>query len=353
MSRIVRYRFADYGEAFEPAPDTLVLDVGMKTVPGVIDHHQPDAEAECAASLAAKYPNLVLDHLAPAGQGESAGPLTMVTHRLPDFDALAAIYISLKVLDTGFVDGGLRKIAAYAKLVDSALLPKTLDLATTPYGLLRALFSGSKKSEEENNRDRVAEGLKFMRALHARAAQGFDLLEDERFLAGIDRYDRARRKVRGDYATYVSDLVRAREFGADLPAADGSSRRTSVNGLVITNPRSFLFKEWAHRDREHPSLGDGYSLIVSTFGEGGCSLGVDPTKGLNLRGLGARIEAREREKRAAGGYPPGAPWYEGNCALFDYRIIASPRGGTILTTAEIMDEVLAFGGGRFEKKRGG
>jgi hypothetical protein len=126
-----------------------------------------------------------------------------------------------------------------------------------------------------------------------------------------------------------------------------------VNGLVITNPRSFLFKEWAHRDREHPSLGDGYSLIVSTFGEGGCSLGVDPTKGLNLRGLGARIEAREREKRAAGGYPPGAPWYEGNCALFDYRIIASPRGGTILTTAEIMDEVLAFGGGRFEKKRGG
>jgi hypothetical protein len=352
MSRIVRYRFVDYGEPFEPAPDTLVLDVGMKTVPGVVDHHQPDAEPECAASLVAKYPGLVLDHLAPAGVSPSDEPLTIVTHRLPDFDSLAAIYISLKILETGRVDDGLLKIAAYTKLIDSALLPKTVDLAGTPHGLLRALFSGSKKSEEENNRDRLEEGLKLMRALHARASEGLDILEDEQMFAGIDRYDRARKKVRGDYTTYVSDLVRGRFFFADLPAADGSARRTTVNGLVVANPRSFLLKEWAHRDREHPSLGDGYSFIVSSFGEAGCSLGVDPGKGVNLRGLGARLEAREREKRAAAGRAAGRTWYEGNCPLFDYRIIVSPQGGTALTTAEVMEEVLAFGGGSFEKKQG-
>jgi hypothetical protein len=353
MSRIVRYRFVDYGEPFEPAPNTLVLDVGMKTVPGVIDHHQPDAEPECAASLAAKYPALVLDHLAPGNIPRASDePLTIVTHRLPDFDSLAAIYISLKILETGQVDDGLREIAAYAKLVDSAALPKTLDLAGTPYGLLRALFSGSKKSEEENNRDRLEEGLKFMRTLHARAAEGRGILEDERLFAGIDRYDRARQKVRGDYTTYLSDLVRSKEFRADLPAVDGASRRT-VNGLLVKNPRSFLLKEWAHRDREHPSLGDGFSFIVSNFGNASYGLGVDPEKGVNLRGLGARIEAKEREKRLVNGHFAGPPWYEGNCPLFDYRIIVSPQGGTVLTAAELMEEVLAFGDGHFEKKRGG
>jgi len=351
MTRVVRYRFVDYGEPFEPAPDTLVLDVGMKTVPGIIDHHQPDAEAECAASLAAKYPNLILDHLAPP-PGAEVKPVTIVTHRLPDFDALAAIYISLKVLETGGVDDGLKRLAAYTKLVDSALLPKTVDLASTPYGLLRAMFAGSRKTEEENNRDRVTEGLKFMRALHARANLGLDLVEDERLLAGIDRYDRARQKVRGDYGTYASDLVRAKRFAVELPEARGSGRRP-VDGLVVANARSFLFKEWAHRDREHPPLGDGFSFIVAAFGDGGCSLGVDPSKGLNLRGLGRRIDAREREKRAAGGLPAGAPWYDGNCPLFDFRIIASPRGGTALTIAEIMDEVLAYGHGRFANTKGG
>jgi len=352
VSRVVRYVFADYGLPFEPAPNTLVLDVGMRTVPGVIDHHQPDAEAECAASLVAKYPHLVLDHLAPEGAPESGEPLTIVTHRLPDFDSLAAIYIALKVLETRRVDAGLRALAAYTKMIDSALLPKSVDLAGTPYALLRAMFSGSKKSEEEIGRDRLQEGLRFMRALHARASEGKSLLEDERLFAGIDRYDLARRKVRGDYTTYLSDLTRSREFRVELPKSDGSGRKT-VNGVAVPQPRSFLLKEWAHRDREHPSFGDGYSLILSSFGEGGVGLGVDPHQGIHLRGLGPRIEARERAKREAGGLPPGPPWYEGNCPLFDYRIIVPPRGGTVLTAAEVLEEVLAFGNGELEKKRGG
>ncbi len=35
----IAYRFVNYGEDLDPEPDTLALDVGMKTVPGVIDHH--------------------------------------------------------------------------------------------------------------------------------------------------------------------------------------------------------------------------------------------------------------------------------------------------------------------------
>jgi len=59
----VTYQFVNYGEDLKPAKGVLVLDVGMKTVPGVIDHHHPEAEVECTASLIAKHPYLVLDHI--------------------------------------------------------------------------------------------------------------------------------------------------------------------------------------------------------------------------------------------------------------------------------------------------
>ncbi len=47
----VTYQFVNYGEDLRPAKGVLVLDVGMKTVPGVIDHHHSEAEVECTASF--------------------------------------------------------------------------------------------------------------------------------------------------------------------------------------------------------------------------------------------------------------------------------------------------------------
>ena len=38
--------------------------MGNQTVPGVIDHHQEGAPAECTATLIVQQPELVLDHLA-------------------------------------------------------------------------------------------------------------------------------------------------------------------------------------------------------------------------------------------------------------------------------------------------
>jgi hypothetical protein len=37
----VTYQFVNYGEVLKPVEDVLALDVGMKTIPGVIDHHHP------------------------------------------------------------------------------------------------------------------------------------------------------------------------------------------------------------------------------------------------------------------------------------------------------------------------
>ncbi len=158
----VSYKFVNYGEDLNPEENTIVLDVGMKTVPGVIDHHHPQAEAECTASLLVKYPYLVLDHI------KNPLSLQVITHRLPDFDAISSIFLTLKLIEKRAIDYSMEKIALYARMVDSASLPKEIDLSSTPYSILRALFSAIKKEEEESNFERVREGLKFMNFLYSK-----------------------------------------------------------------------------------------------------------------------------------------------------------------------------------------
>ncbi len=347
----VTFKFASYGECFEPAAGTLVLDVGMKTVPGIIDHHHPDAEPECTASLIIKHPHLVLDHIKPTSatdDASAAAPLTLITHRLPDFDSLASIFLALKLIETGRVDPSMEKIAAYTKLVDSASLPKNIDLSGTPYAILRALFSGSKKSEEEINRERIEEGLKFMRFLYARSEEGRDIAENRKLFAGIDRYERAGHKVEEDYFSYLADLGRGLIIRLRLPTVDQKERK-NVDGLVVANPRSFLVKEWARRDGEHSPLEEGFTFLMTNFGNSRFILGVDPEKGVNLRGLGTLLNEKEARKRKDMGQASGPAWYEGNCPFFNYRIIDTPQDGTTLVHREILDAILSFGEGDVQK----
>ncbi len=341
----VVYEFVPYGEHLDPRPGTIVLDVGMKTAPGVIDHHHPDAEPECTASLIAKYPRLVIDHVGPfcgATRKNGLPPLRVVTHRLPDFDALASIFLTLKLLEIQTIDPSMQKIARYTRLVDSASLPADIDLSATPYSILRALFAGVRREEAEINRMRVAEGLRFMQFLYSRAEEGYEIEENRTLFSGIDRYQRALRKVENDYFQYLGDFERAEKVALELPLANRPGNRR-VDGLIVLNPTSFLLKEWARRDRIHSPLGMGFSLLVTSFGGQRYILGVDPAKGVNLRGLGGRLNKKEEEKREAAGRDFIHRWYEGNCPFFNYRIIDSPQGGTILSHQDVLECLMAYG----------
>jgi hypothetical protein len=330
------FEFVPYGTQLEPQPGTIILDVGMRMVPGVIDHHHPEAEPECAASLVVKHPGLVLDHIRSA-----PATLRIITHRLPDFDALSASFLSLRLLELGRVNASMEKIGAYAKLVDSASLPGNIDLAATPYSILRALFAGAKRAEAEINESRAAEGLKLMRFLYAKAEEGYDILENRMLYAGIERYERAMRKVENDYFRYLDDLARSQKICLDLPFSKPLGRKT-VDGLVVKNPSSFLFKEWARRDIRESSLGEGFSFLLTNFGDERYILGVNPERGINLRGLGSRLNDLEARKRQAAGRPFPLRWYDGNCPFFDYRIIDSPQDGTLLAHREVVECLMEF-----------
>jgi hypothetical protein len=340
----VIYEFVPYGERFDPQPATIVLDVGMRTVPGVIDHHHPEAEPECTASLIAKHPELVLDYLglfrAPA-PGDFLPPLRIITHRLPDFDSLASIFLTLKLLEIGRINPSLERIARYTRMVDSASLPKEIELSSTPYSILRALFSGARKVEAEINQERLAEGLRFMRFLYAKTEEGYEIEENRRLFSGIDRYERAMRKVENDYFQYLEDLGRAERIILDLPLSDRTGRRR-VDALIVRNPSSFLLKEWSRRDLVQSSQSKGFSLLVTSFGSQRYILGVDPGMGVTLRGLGGLLNQKEKERREAEGKPITHRWYEGNCPFFDYRIIDSPQDGTALHHQDVIDCLWAF-----------
>ncbi|NIO47964.1 MAG: hypothetical protein GTN73_00780 [Candidatus Aminicenantes bacterium] len=316
----------------------------MKTVPGVIDHHHPEAEVECTASLIAKHPNLVLHHIREdiAGKKEEPIKLRIVTHRLPDFDSISSIFLALKLIEIGKIDPSMEKIAHYARMVDCSALPKDIDLTSTPYSILRSLFSEIKRGEEESNLERVREGLKFMNFLYSKSEEGYEILDNKALFSGIDRYGWAMRKAEDDYFSYLSDINRARKIILHLPLTKGSGKK-KVDGLVIKNPQSFLLKEWARRDRENSSLREGFGFLATNFWNKRYILGVDPEKEVNLRGLGDLLNEKEVEKRTKTGKPFTFRWYDGNCPFFNFRIIDSPQDGTSLSQEEVVNILLFFG----------
>ncbi|MBC7361084.1 MAG: hypothetical protein H5U06_02195 [Candidatus Aminicenantes bacterium] len=330
------FQFAPYGQEFSPEPGTIVLDVGMKTAPGVIDHHQPEAEAECAASLVVKHPELVLNHLQ-----KNEDKITIITHRLPDFDAVSAIFLTLKLLENRAVDEAMKKIAEYARMVDSATIPKNIELSATPYALLRAIFVNIQKPEDEANLERVNEGLRLMKLLYEQAMLGRDIVANRPIFQGIDRYEKAMHRVEDDYFNYLEDLEKAEIIKINLPLSNGQGFK-AVDGLVVQNPKSFLLKEWSRRDIFNSPSGKGFSFLLSNFGGKRFIIGVDPEIGVNLRGLGRLLNEKEKQKRERMGRPVSERWYEGNCPFFDYRIIDSPQDGPSLSHQEVMETIFQF-----------
>ncbi|UCE40615.1 MAG: hypothetical protein JSV17_14360 [Candidatus Aminicenantes bacterium] len=338
------YRFVPYGSQFEPKKDTLILDVGMKTIPGIIDHHHPDAEPECTASLIVKHPSLILNHIDReriVKETDRLHALQIITHRRPDFDAVTSIFLVLKLLETGKVDPAMEKIAGYTKLVDSASLPKDWDLPTTPYAILRALFLKIRKKNKEAYVARIRTGLRFINFLYFSLKKGYEIAHNRTLFAGIDRYERAIKKAEDDYFDYLCDLERCQILSLELPFASGAGKRR-VDGLIVRNPRSYLFKDWARRDMTHTSLKQGFSFLMTNFGNSRYILGVDPEMGVYLKGLGSLLNHKEAEQRKRENRPFAERWYEGNCPLFNFRIIDSPQDISSLSHQEIADTILKF-----------
>jgi len=339
----ITYECVPYGAHLNPQSNVLVLDVGRQTQPGVIDHHHPEAPPECTASLLVKNPELILNHIYPDHQiqPEKLPPLKFVTHRFPDFDAIVSLFLAEQIILTGEVDEDMVALAEYTKLVDSGSLPRTYDLTGTPYAILRALFSQIKQeTETEANQERIRIGRQFIKFIYEKTLEGYEVFDNRPFYQATGAYEKVIKIIENDYFTYLQDLRRSRAFLLDLPLS--SSRRLKrVDALLVQNPESILLKEWARRDREHAPLHEGFGLLITGNKHGRFMLGVDPEKGVNLKGLADILNELEKNKRERTGRPFVA-WYDGNCPLFNFRIIAGPQDGSALSINELVEALKSY-----------
>lgn len=337
----IRFRFVRMGEVLEPRVGEIAVDVGSKCVPGVIDHHHRGGGEECAASLVATRPELVLDHL-----GEDRRLDTIVMHAWPDLDCVVSAYLVRQLARTGGLPVGAGALAEYTRIVDAGQAPPDSPFETSLWGLYTAAIhvldpepGALGEGDVENFRRWIERGFALVDAVLEEAPTGST---DVRLYSYVDGFDEERALLRSDWRRYREDLSRATVFPVELPRRDGTRR--TVQGLRIRAPRALLFKHFARMEGHvfshviYPPADDG-----ADDGRGNTRhvLSVDPESDVWLRGLGETLEAAEMQRRAAtGDVRPGParwadvtnadPWYDGRSPLHGFTIVDSPWHGTAL-----------------------
>ncbi len=333
---IEKFEFVDYGEELFPQEGTIIVDVGKKLEEGILDHHQPDAENECAATLVVKHPELILNHL------KGGKSFRLITHRYPDFDAVSSAFLVEKVVERGKVTNSMKKIAEYAKVVDSSNLPPSIPLEDTPYAVLYSMFhqiNYDRGTNQKNKVDFIGEkrmkiGFELLTRLEELAERGEDIFTAMRLMSGYRDYERARKNIFEDYKNYLTDTMRASTGEIELLTNDGKALK-KVDYFFIINPSSYLLKDWIKRDYTNSPSKRGFSLLMSSLYPGNFIIATSPSSGTYLKGLGEILNRVEREKREEA-KKPVAEWYKGDSPFFNYRIVASPSDGTVLTKEEVI-----------------
>lgn len=166
-------------------------------------------------------------------------------------------------------------------------------------------------------------------------------------------------------SNYKEDLGRSIPILLKIPIQEDvalkENERILVDALILYNPSSFLFKEFARTDVD-ASLNKGYTLMVvhrNSKGAGQHVISVDPASQCSLRELGGILEINEREFRQKqkrnyekeenchsseenlNSKGNDDPWYDGRD--HGYTIIDTPRCGSVLTDYEVNEVIWEYG----------
>ncbi len=336
----VEFEFVEYGEEIEPTEGVVALDVGRKLISGVLDHHQKNAENECAATLVIKHPELILNHI------KRRKKFKIVTHKYPDFDAVSSSYLTVKIVEKREITPFMRELANYAKLVDSSQIPKNYTLSGTPYALLYAIYQIIKNNIPKENRlhnigvKRMEIAFEMFNFLEKHFLSGKNVWNNEKLFLGHPLYEQAQKKVLEDYKNYIKDIRRFPKGKVKLLKTSEKELK-EVDYIIAIYPSSFLLKEWAKRDKKNSPSKNGFDLIVSSLFQGNFMIAVNSESGTFLKGLGDFLNIKESKKRDEKGLEKEY-WYEGDSPFFNHRIVASPSKGTVLTTKEVIDTIKEY-----------
>lgn len=363
-----RYRFVGFGTNFEfrhgirhledassnPSvlhENEIALDVGNVCwgCDGeplcVIDHHFERPGQFPSASAAVLHNARLLEE---KFRGCGDGPVWLVTHVQPDFDAFCSMYLTRCIVErkiaadfdldeTDWFHPELFRafapprwavlLASYASHVDSGrhiACPKQRALHSVLYAALhrgRAYVSVASGATEFFDEVREAIESKDLNPLFDSVLEGRELFRPELAMLDneVEAYERDLRRARKsvvhlqrldlpfqDFFTSIRNTPLLRE---DLSLAPGhllspSEPRSQADGIYLNDPECILFKEWARSDLQNSSMGSGFTFTAVAY-SGGRPEGttnrtdyffaIDPERAerRNLYSLWARLEAAE------------------------------------------------------------
>jgi hypothetical protein len=345
-TKLFRYRFVGYGTRFTPAAgfrapgdhtnpaalheNELAVDVGGRAwgLEGenapIFDHHFVTAgSAPCAAAAVLHR----ADALRARFRTSEAEVVWFVSHREPDFDGFAAMYLARWLIEederfdwrahgidqSGWYDvvgengripridwfsprvgaacppsvGWAVQIAGYAACVDHARRTYCARNEALHSLLYAALARGRPYCDEENG------ALEFFEEVRARLSAGANPHYDS-VLGESRRFAPELAMLRAENEHYERDLARARtaivfvpvappEFevayarataeplrdpGEEKPSALSRGARRAADAVYLRDPECLLFKEWARIDERNSSLGQGFTFTCIATGAG-------------------------------------------------------------------------------------
>ena len=338
-----------------PADSSIILDTGNALKPGIIDHHQPGCEFadKCVAHIVVNNGIPYLEHLLDKEE------VTIVTHFIPDLDALGSVYFTRKYLKNEaftFLD---QQVADYINMVDMGKL--SLD-PEKPIGIASLWLHQTNIKDystaftQEFNQDLLAKGLMFMDGVFEVIRTDENPYINEGF-EQIAAFEEPIKDILNDASNYRLDVENSTTGIIELYNSD-TRGMDEVEVIISRDAKSFLWKYMVRGDRNNSLFGNGFKLTcLHMTGKRGAIISVDPNYPYDLKGLGVYLDTLEITQllnsegieeiiNGADGGPRSGfhrknPWYDGR-GTHNFTIIDVPRGGTMLSEAQINDAIFAY-----------
>ena len=210
-----RFEFSHNTSRREPVPNQVCVDFGQQRCPGVIDHHQGTGESSCAAKELINHPELIRDHL--LGPWLKDGSLipnppvitwALLTHANPDWDAVLASYIAVRIAEDGVVVESIRNLVPEALAWDQGREDFDPNLKTISPALLYAI----EQSDLAEDHEKMAFGFRLLDYLQTCADDPAISLSYERRELYEDHveFGNVVRKLESDSDKYLLDVKKAR-----------------------------------------------------------------------------------------------------------------------------------------------
>ena len=337
------------------ADSSIILDTGNALKPGIIDHHQPGCEFadKCVAHIVVNNGSSYLEHLLDKAE------VNVVTHFIPDLDALGSVYFTLKYLRNEaftFLD---QQVADYINMVDMGKL--SLD-PEKPIGIASLWLHHTNIKDysaaytQEFNQDLLAKGLLFMEDVFKVIETDENPYTNEGF-EQILALEEPIKDILNDASNYRLDVENSISGIIEMYNSD-TRGMDEVEVIISRDAQSFLWKYMVRGDRKNSLFGNGFKLTcLHVTGKRGAIISVDPNCPYDLKGLGVYLDTLEitqllnsvgieeiingADGGPRSGFHRNNPWYDGR-GTHNFTIIDVPRGGTMLSETQINDAIFAY-----------